>query len=656
MNSNIEPQNINSLILTKEEQHAFDYLSAHHPKWAEAFQSVLLQARDLVSKRLIVSIYREDMVGQGKNSEILSNDMLSFELSSPTGKVMKMTWPKSSKILYAPISGFHAFDRIDMEGPFYFSDLNGGENVERILHPEEILDVILTDAPEYKGAASDQFSDDVMNSAANMAMALSYQHLALKDENRAMLEIIADNIDSYLRSEQAVVEGHPLHPGAKLRKGLTPEMNLQYSSEFHQSQNLKFIAIHKTLARTQALGHTYNAVMFDAFPALEQAFKQALSNDLQADYQVMVVHPWQYEQILHRDYQDEIARGLIKDIDYNTEYYAGLSFRTLMPKSPILTPHIKLSTNVHITGEIRTLSEQTTFNGPLVTEILQDIMQRDTLFQNIKTNTIPEVAGIHFYDSSDKGEYQTERSEQLGSLLRTNIYTLAKDNTINLIPSSLIAYNPKQGEAVVNSLIHRAQFAGQFDSFEQAARAWLSDYAKSLLDMVIPLLVKYGIALEAHLQNAIASFNQDGTLNRMFIRDFEGLRIDEAQLNRSGYSTEHFHEKSRILTNKPTSVFNKAFYSTVQNHLGELILTIAQHTDNSIQFENALWSEVRILIQDKFKEMRESHEIDEARLNEIESIFFDEKIDYKCVTTMRLEDEAHEYTYVKVDNPLHNKN
>ena len=116
-----------------------------------------------------------------------------------------------------------------------------------IVHPEQVLDVILTDAPEYKGAASDQFSDDMLNSAANMAMALSYQHLTLKDENRAMLEIIANHIDSYLRSEQAVVEGHPLHPGAKLRKGLTPEMNLLYSSEFHQPQSLKFIAIHNSL-------------------------------------------------------------------------------------------------------------------------------------------------------------------------------------------------------------------------------------------------------------------------------------------------------------------------------------------------------------------------------------------------------------------------
>ncbi|GEP85762.1 Siderophore biosynthesis protein [Staphylococcus piscifermentans] len=652
MNNNLESQNINDLSLTKEEQSAYDYLAESHPKWADAFQTVLMQARDLISKRLIVSIYRENMVGQGQNSEIISAEELPFTLSAPTGKIMKMIWPRSGKILYAPISGFHAFDRIDMEAPFYFSEIET-EKVQRIQHPEEVLEVILTEAPEYKGAASNQFSDDLMNSAANMAMALSYQHLALQDEDRSMLEIIANHIDSYLRSEQAVVEGHPLHPGAKLRKGLSPEMNFQYSSEFHQPQHLNFIAVHKDLTRTQSLGYTYNELIFQAFPGLDKAFKQSLTSDQQDDYRVMILHPWQYLEVLHRDYQDEIARGLIVDIPYDTTYYAGLSFRTLMPKLPIITPHVKLSTNVHITGEIRTLSEQTTFNGPLVTEILEDIMHKDMLFNDINSSPIPETAGIHFYNSDDKGEHQTTRSEQLGSLLRTNIYQLADKETINLIPSSLVAYNPNQGEAVVNSLIHRAQFAGQHADFETAARAWLSEYAQALLDMVIPLLVKYGIALEAHLQNAIASFNPDGTLNHMFIRDFEGLRIDEAQLNRSGYSTEHFHEKSRILTNKPASVFNKAFYSTVQNHLGELILTIAQHTEQSVQFENALWEEIRIIIQEKFKTMRASREIEEQRLKEIEDIFFDKKIDYKCVTTMRLEDEAHEYTYVKVDNPLH---
>ena len=45
----------------------------------------------------------------------------------------------------------------------------------------------------------------------------------------------------------------------------------------------------------------------------------------------------------------------------------------------------------------------------------------------------------------------------------------------------------------------------------------------------------------------------------IYIRDFEGLRIDNEQLNNAGFTTRHFHEKSRILTNSKTSVFNKMF-------------------------------------------------------------------------------------------------
>lgn len=653
MNKQIQHINQSSIQLTSEEQHAYDYLAQSHPEWADQFKAVLLTARDLITQRLVVSIYRENLIQQGENADIILNEAVPFEINSPTGQTMVMHWPKSNKVLYAPISGFHAFNRIDMQGPFYLLDQSDDQHVQRVQHPVEILDLILTEANQYMGPASQQFHDDLMNSAANMALSLSFQALSLKDEGRSMLDIIDANIDSYLRSEQAVVEGHPLHPGAKLRKGLTPEMTIQYSSEFQHAIQLKMIAVHYSLVRTQSQEHTYNNTLFKMFPGLEKVFNSTFSINEQDQYSIIIVHPWQYEEILHRDYQDEIARNLIVDIDYEPDYYAGLSFRTLMPKYPVTTPHVKLSTNVHITGEIRTLSEQTTFNGPLVSRILQDIMENDDLFKNIHTSPVNEICGIHFYNREDQGEYQTERSEQIGSLLRENIYHLVENDTINLIPSSLVSFNPNQGDSVVNSLIERLQFAHQYADFQTAAKSWLTQYAQSLIDMVVPLLVKYGIALEAHLQNSIASFNQDGSLNHMYIRDFEGLRIDEAQLNQSGYSTENFHEKSRILTNKATSVFNKAFYSTIQNHLGEVILTIAKHPQNDQSIENALWLEVRDIILEKFKQMAKDQSIDQTRLAEMKAIFFSKTIDYKCVTTMRLEDEAHEYTYIKVDNPLH---
>ncbi|WP_375794135.1 IucA/IucC family protein, partial [Staphylococcus aureus] len=64
------------------------------------------------------------------------------------------------------------------------------------------------------------FQQDLINSANNMTFAISYQALTMQHDNAPLYNIIESDNDRYLRSEQAVIEGHPLHPGAKLRKGL----------------------------------------------------------------------------------------------------------------------------------------------------------------------------------------------------------------------------------------------------------------------------------------------------------------------------------------------------------------------------------------------------------------------------------------------------
>ncbi|MCO6061978.1 hypothetical protein NG726_35715, partial [Pseudomonas sp. MOB-449] len=93
--------------------------------------------------------------------------------------------------------------------------------------------------------------------------------------------------------------------------------------------------------------------------------------------------------------------------------------------------------------------------------------------------------------------------------------------------------------------------------------------------------------------------------------------------------------------------FNKAFYSTVQNHLGELILTISKASNDS-NLERHMWYIVRDVLDNIFDQLvlstHKSNQVNENRINEIKDTMFAPFIDYKCVTTMRLEDEAHHYT------------
>ncbi|PBI77565.1 sialic acid synthase [Staphylococcus aureus] len=603
-------------------------------------------------------MHRENLVkARTQSKKILSRDLIMLDIS--TTHILEIQFPQAKQTLYAPITGEHAFDRIDVEGPFYIKD-NITNMITRVHHPNEILECILIEEPDLKNAASDQFQQDLINSATNMTFAISYQALSMQHDSAPLFNIIENSEDSYLRSEQAVIEGHPLHPGAKLRKGLNALQTFLYSSEFNQPIKLKIVLIHSKLSRTMSLSKDYDTTVHQLFPDLIKQLENEFTPNFNFnDYHIMIVHPWQLDDVLHSDYQAEVDKELIIEAKHTLDYYAGLSFRTLVPKYPAMSPHIKLSTNVHITGEIRTLSEQTTHNGPLMTRILNDILEKDVIFKSYASTIIDEVAGIHFYNEQDEADYQTERSEQLGTLFRKNIYQMIPQEVTPMIPSSLVATYPFNNESPIVTLIKRYQSAASMSNFESSAKSWIETYSKALLGLVIPLVTKYGIALEAHLQNAIAIFRKDGLLDTMYIRDFEGLRIDKAQLNEMGYSTSHFHEKSRILTDSKTSVFNKAFYSTVQNHLGELILTISKASKDS-NLERHMWYIVRDVLDNIFDQLvlstHKSNQVNENRINEIKDTMFAPFIDYKCVTTMRLEDEAHHYTYIKVNNPLYREN
>lgn len=647
-----------TLKFNKEEQETYLFLQQHNSDWANIFKEMILQGRDKVTQRLVTSMHRENLVkARTQSKKILSRDLIMLDIS--TTHILEIQFPQAKQTLYAPITGEHAFDRIDVEGPFYIKD-DITNTITRVHHPNEILECILIEAPDLKNAASDQFQQDLINSATNMTFAISYQALSMQHDSAPLFNIIENSEDSYLRSEQAVIEGHPLHPGAKLRKGLNALQTFLYSSEFNQPIKLKIVLIHSKLSRTMSLSKDYDTTVHQLFPDLIKQLENEFTPKFNFnDYHIMIVHPWQLDDVLHSDYQAEVDKELIIEAKHTLDYYAGLSFRTLVPKYPAMSPHIKLSTNVHITGEIRTLSEQTTHNGPLMTRILNDILEKDVIFKSYASTIIDEVAGIHFYNEQDEADYQTERSEQLGTLFRKNIYQMIPQEVTPLIPSSLVATYPFNNESPIVTLIKRYQSAASLSDFESSAKSWVETYSKALLGLVIPLVTKYGIALEAHLQNAIATFRKDGLLDTMYIRDFEGLRIDKAQLNEMGYSTSHFHEKSRILTDSKTSVFNKAFYSTVQNHLGELILTISKASNDS-NLERHMWYIVRDVLDNIFDQLvlstHKSNQVNENRINEIKDTMFAPFIDYKCVTTMRLEDEAHHYTYIKVNNPLYREN
>ena len=165
------------------------------------------------------------------------------------------------------------------------------------------------------------------NSVANMALALSYQAYEMQHSKEPLLEIIINEQDSYLRSEQAVIEGHPLHPGAKLRKGLNANENIKYSSEYNKEIHLKCVLIHQSIARTQSLSFTYDAELEAQFPELYSQIKTECDNlSNLSEYHLMIIHPWQLDNVLLSQYEEEINNNLMIPLKIEIPYYAGFIF------------------------------------------------------------------------------------------------------------------------------------------------------------------------------------------------------------------------------------------------------------------------------------------------------------------------------------------
>ena len=102
------------------------------------------------------------------------------------------------------------------------------------------------------------------------------------------------------------------------------------------------------------------------------------------------------------------------------------------------------------------------------------------------------------------------------------------------------------------------------------------DYARLLLPPVLRLAARYGIGLEAHLQNCLPTF-VGGVPHRLVLRDFAGLRLHLPRLAAAGHRLALW-PGSVVGTDDPAVMRAKVGYTALQAHLGELVVRlVASH-------------------------------------------------------------------------------
>jgi siderophore synthetase component len=553
----------------------------------------------------------------------------------------------AGRALTAPVAEVLAFDRVRVADPVC---LVGPDGTARVDHPVDLVAPLSRAGAFADADQAETVRAELAECVANLALALLAERVQAARAPDTVLDAAADRLPAADRPaylERLVTRGHPLHPAAKIRRGMSPAEGLAYAPEFAPRVDLRFVAVREDVARRTGVDdRSLTDRLFAAFDGLEAAAHEALPDA--GGYAVVPVHPWQYHQVLPERYDRPMADGRVVPVEgYTVPATPLLNLRTVVPDVAGPTPHVKLPVGVQTTNVERTLSPQAVHNGPRVTRLWRAVADRES-FGTL--GALEEPAAASYYlpggPHTDGGGYDDAR--HLGALVRRNPreHPLAAGDARPVPAASLVAGRP-EGGPLVAAVLDRYGERHEHGDAGDAARSFLAAYLDAVVPAQLRLLCKYGVALESHLQNCVVVFER-WRPTAVLVRDFGGIRVLDGRLTPHGLSLEPFPD-SDLDADGATDLHWKLYYALFQNHLAELVATLVEETPLA---RGDAWTEVATVCRDAFDRLRADGDVPDARVDADEAALFADPLPYKALTAMRLQGKRHEYVTSRVSNPL----
>lgn len=644
-----------------------------------AFLDALTDARATVLRRLLRGLLRGSPAGcpepvvvspspSGRPDALLPPELdeiaPSFHLEYPDScdRLALFPFPESGSVLAAPIAGAYGYDRVRLADPVTRWT---PETHDRVEHPVDLIGPLRREGAFSDAEQAGRIEAELDESTANLALA----HLAERVQERQVLpdgsaEQSADRsafdlpdlpaADPAAALERTVTAGHPFHPGAKIRRGMSATDGLVYAPEFTGSIDLRFVAVRseRTL-RTWTGERTLADRLYDAFDGLGEAVARALPNGrTREEYTVIPVHPWQFHHVVPDRYGSRCATGEVVPIpDYTHPASPLLNLRTVVPYATDEVdppPHCKLAIGVQTTNVERTVSPHAVYNGPRVTDLLRSVEAEASLE---RLGFLAEPAAACYYPPGgphpEGAAYDDAR--HLSGLLRSNPYghRLVADGSRLVPAASLVARSPTTGRPLVRDVIDRYADARGTTDLADATLAFLDEYVGVVVPEQLRLLSAYGIALESHLQNSYVVLD-DWRPVATLVRDFGGIRVHHDRLAERGLSIDTYPD-SDLDADGRHDLYRKLYYALFQNHLTELVVAIVETTP--VEAADC-WAVVRDCCLDAFDLLRAEGEVPRSRISRDEDALFEQPTVHKALTAMRLQGKRHEYVTSRVSNPL----
>ncbi|MGE7413963.1 IucA/IucC family protein [Methylobacterium tarhaniae] len=315
-----------------------------------------------------------------------------------------------------------------------------------------------------------------------------------------------DQAASFIGAERSLVFGHWLHPTPKSRQGLTPWQARSYApEEGGEFQLAVFAADAARVRHDSAIARSAPEI------ALDLLGRDAARLPLRPGEIALPMHPLQAEALLLTPHvAGMVAAGTLRPLGaFGPRFTATSSLRTVY--APDSAWMAKFSLPVTLTNSLRVNRMAELEAGVAVARLLARSGEAEHPAFRIVAD--PAYLTLLCPDRRESGFETVLRENPFRGGAERGIATLAA-----------LTAEPGPGRpSRLESLLRRVGGTG----LAHAARTWFSLYLDCMLEPVVGLYERHGIALEAHQQNALLDV-AEGWPRRGFYRDNQGFYLSES--------------------------------------------------------------------------------------------------------------------------------
>ncbi|MPQ25228.1 IucA/IucC family protein [Bacillus paralicheniformis] len=403
-----------------------------------------------------------------------------------------------------------------------------------------------------RGGAEDEFMLRVILSCRNISR---YVEERAGDQNE-----LSRADFTFIEAEQSLLLGHLMHPTPKSRQGMKPEEENIFSPELKGEFQLHYFKAHASLVLHDSSTGTKAPLVIQEELRNDSMIDNAWLDEQTADpdFALLPAHPLQARALLEEPYvQKLIDQGLLT--------YLGAKGRTFTATSSVRTVYsrhsrymYKFSVPIKITNSLRVNKQKELDRGVEMARLLQtELGQRlKQEFPGFRVITDPAYISIR----GENGESGFE------VVIRENPFY--EDDRSACLVAGLCQDHAYGKESRLSSVI-RGLALKEGRTTEEVSIDWFDKYLSISLEPVLWLFEAYGLAIEAHQQNAVIRL-KNGYPETFYYRDNQGYYYSESKAGILSKLIEGLSERSETICSDGVAVERLRYYFFF-NHLFGLV-------------------------------------------------------------------------------------